>query len=238
MVPVPLPVSRLSSWAIVPLRLTVPVPLPPVTVTPESPSTTVMAPSVTLKVAMAPEPASSTSLTVNPVPSIDRADLFGRGQGAGGCTHHGGVVHGRDVDGDLARPFLVRRTAREARIRARVALIVHGHREGGTGAGSLRAVQVRDRAGAAAGQQVIQLGDGAAQADRARAVAAGDGDARVAFGYRDGAFGHVQGGGGPRTCFIHVADREPGPLDRQGRPVRSRPRGRRVHPPRGRRSWP
>ena len=40
----------------------------PEIVTPESPSATVTVPSVTDSVAVAPAPASSTSLTVNPVP--------------------------------------------------------------------------------------------------------------------------------------------------------------------------
>ena len=72
MVPVPPAVSRLSSWAIVPDRVTVPVPLPPVMVTPLLPATTVMVPSPTLSVAVAPAPASSTSLTPKPVPCSAR----------------------------------------------------------------------------------------------------------------------------------------------------------------------
>ena len=52
MVPVPAPVNRLSICESVPVKVTVAVPLPPLMLTPESPSTTVITPSPTLMVAV------------------------------------------------------------------------------------------------------------------------------------------------------------------------------------------
>ncbi len=70
--PVLASVNRSLICVIVPLIETKPVPLPPVIVTPLSPAATVITPSPTVNVATAPLPASSTSVTLKPVPSIDK----------------------------------------------------------------------------------------------------------------------------------------------------------------------
>ena len=120
-----------------------------------------------------------------------KADLFGGSQSPAGRSHHRRIVHRRNVDGDVVGAFLIGNAARHTRVRAGVARIVYGRGERGAGTGGIRAVQIRDRAGAARCQQVVYLSDGAAERHGSCAVAARDGHTRVPFGHGDGPFGDV-----------------------------------------------